>query len=1135
LQEAEAELRRVLATVPYYLYSGEFDSNGRFFYHYVSPAVVRVLGQPSEFFLADSLRWLNAVHPEDRPHVAQVSAQLEAGQSSSEEQEYRVVLPDGAVRWVHDSVVVSQGTDGRRFVNGVVSDVTARRQAEEALRERELELRRVLDAASDYFWSGDIGPEGRFRYRYYSPAVERITGRPAEFYMAGPEQWMRTVHPEDRARLAEMSERQLSGQPASSENEHRIVLPDGTVRWVRSTVTVSQLADGYRRLDGVVSDITNRKRAEEALRESEERYRTLAESAADAIYIIDRDGCVQYLNTYAASLLESTPKELTGRRLAELFPPATSEDLHSEIEAVFKCGRPQRAQRKIRFARGELWLDRQLVPLSGAGGEVRAVMGISRDVTEHKRAEERLEERVRERTVELEEANAALRNSEAKYRALVEAIPAITYITSLDEAQTTMYVSPQAEQLLDLTSADYKANPHGFWLKHVHPDDRERVMAESRRGWTSHKPFDCEYRMLNRDGKIVWIHDRAIIICDRAGQPLYTQGLMVDVTERHQAEDTMRLQSTALESAANSIVITDREGLILWANQALAKLTGYELSEVIGKNLRILKSGQHDKAFYHNLWQTVLSGRVWHGEVVNKRKDGSVYTEDMTITPVRNAAGEITHFIAIKRDITESKLAEESRRRLAAIVESSDDAIVSGDLDGRITSWNAGAQRLYGYAPEEILERSIFVLIPPNRRAEAREILKGVQRGERTRHHETVRLRKGGFPLDVSITASPIKNDAGQVIGISAITHDITEQKRAAEALQKSEEQYRALVETTGTGFVILDRAGRVLDANAEYVRLTGHRGLDEIRGKSIAEWTAHVDQERNAGAVSTCLKKGDIRNLEIGYVDSHGKVTPVEVNATVDKTREALRIVALCHDITERKELERAVVEAASREQRRIGRDLHDGLCQQLTGIAFLWKTVEQSVATQAPPDAATVLEIGRLITKTIREARDLARGLCPVELEENELGLALKNLGSLMERLFAVSCVVQCRQPVLLADRTVATHLYRIAQEAVSNAIRHGKAARIWIYLGWKENKLTLRVRDNGSGFSQKRAFRQGIGIHSMRYRAKVIGASLNFDSKPSAGTTMTCVYPSPLRICRPGPSPHTGLVVRHSSLGG
>jgi PAS domain S-box-containing protein len=844
LQEAEAELRRVLAAVPDYLYSGEFDSKGRFFYHYVSPAVQWVLGRPPGFFLADPARWLSTVHPQDRPRVGQASARLEAGQSSSEESEYRVVLPDGAVRWVRDKAAVSQGADGRRFINGVVSDITARKQAEVALRESELELRRVLDAASDYFWSGDVDSEGRFRYRYYSPAVEQITGRPAEFYMAGSQRWLSTVHPEDRARLAGISERMLRGQSDFSENEHRIVLPDGTIRWVRAKVTMSQSAEGHRRLDGVVSDITEHKRAEDRLRESEERYRTLAESAPDAIYIIDRDGRVQYVNTSAAGMLRTRPEQATGKPIKELFPPDSSGVQQREIDAVFESGQPRRIEDKIRLNGRELWLDMQFVPLRDAGGEVNGVMGISRDVTERKRVEERLEERVRERTAELAGAIEALRASEVRYRTLVEEIPAITYIAALDQASTTLYISPQVEDVLGLTPADHKANPD-IWREHMHPDDRKRVMAELRRTQTKGEPFDCEYRMVHRNGGIVWIRDKAVVLPNEPGKPLFLHGVMFDVTERHQTEEAMRLQSTALAAAANSIVITDRDGGILWANPAFTKLTGYELAEVMGKDLRILRSGKHDEAFYRNLWQTPLSGRVWHGEIINKRKDGSLYTEEMTIAPVRDAAGEIAHFISIKQDITEWKSAEKSRRHLAAIVETSDDAIVSGDLNGRITSWNAGAQRLYHYAPEEILGRSVSVLIPPNRRREARETLKRIRRGERTQHFETVRLKKGGVPVDVSITVSSIKNDAGRVIGVSAITRDITE-----------------------------------------------------------------------------------------------------------------------------RKELERAVVEATSREQARIGLDLHDGVCQQLTGIGFLWKTIERSVAAHALPDAAMVVETGQLITKTIREA---------------------------------------------------------------------------------------------------------------------------------------------------------------------
>jgi hypothetical protein len=217
-KQAGAELSRVLAAVSDCIYSGEFDPDGRLHYHYYSAAAERILGRPPLFFLAGPERWLNAVHPEDRPRLGQAFKRLRTGESTTEEVEYRIDLPNGTIRWVRDNAVVSLGMRGHRFVNGVVSDITERKRMQLALQKSEVELRQVLDAASDYFWSGDIDPEGHFRYRYYSPAVERITGRPAEFYMPGPERWMSTVHPEDRARLAEISARRFAGQPASSED-----------------------------------------------------------------------------------------------------------------------------------------------------------------------------------------------------------------------------------------------------------------------------------------------------------------------------------------------------------------------------------------------------------------------------------------------------------------------------------------------------------------------------------------------------------------------------------------------------------------------------------------------------------------------------------------------------------------------------------------------------------------------------------------------------------------------------------------------------------------------------------------------------------------------------------------------------
>ena len=248
-------------------------------------------------------------------------------------------------------------------------------------------------------------------------------------------------------------------------------------------------------------------------------------------------------------------------------------------------------------------------------------------------------------------------------------------------------------------------------------------------------------------------------------------------------EEELRVQTTALHAAANAVMITDHNGRIHSVNPAFTALTGYTAQEVVGRNPRFLKSGKQDEAVYRNLWQTISSGRVWSGELTNRRKDGSLYIEEMTITPLRNADGAIARYIAIKQDISERKQAEAEAAQLAAIVEYSSDAIISKDLEGTILTWNAAAGRLFGYEAEEVIGQNIALLIPENYRAEEIAILEKVRKGRGVQHYEAVRFKKDGTPLAVSLTISPVRDAAGKIVGTSKIVRDISERKRAEEEI----------------------------------------------------------------------------------------------------------------------------------------------------------------------------------------------------------------------------------------------------------------------------------------------------------------------------------------------------------------
>jgi PAS domain S-box-containing protein len=296
--------------------------------------------------------------------------------------------------------------------------------------------------------------------------------------------------------------------------------------------------------------------------------------------------------------------------------------------------------------------------------------------------------------------------------------------------------------------------------------------------------FDTQ--RITKDGLTIDVSLSVGAMKDGTGKVVGTSGIARDITAYRRTARQLQLQSTALEAAANAIVITDRHGTIVGANHAFTTMTGYSKEEVLGKNFRLLKSGEQPESYYANLWSTISSGSVWQGEIVNRRKDGTIYTEEMTITPVTQGVGSAadTHFIAIKQDITERKKAEEELQRLAAIVEFSEDAIISKNMDGVITSWNRGAEKMYGYTEGEVVGRDLSFLLPPERQAEIQAIMERVLSGQPVECLETQRLTKTGSVLDVSLSVSLIKDAGGHIAGASAIARDITQRKAAEKQVQ---------------------------------------------------------------------------------------------------------------------------------------------------------------------------------------------------------------------------------------------------------------------------------------------------------------------------------------------------------------
>ena len=342
-----------------------------------------------------------------------------------------------------------------------------------------------------------------------------------------------------------------------------------------------------------------------------------------------------------------------------------------------------------------------------------------------------------------------------------------------------------------------------------------------------------------------------------------------------------------------------------------------------------------------------------------------------------------------------------ARSRLAAIVESSDDAIVSKNLDGVITSWNRGAERLFGYTEGEAVGQHITLLIPANLRQEEATILERLRRGERVEHFETVRKRKDGTTLDVSLTISPVRNREGRVVGASKVARDITQQKQAERALRASEERFRAIVETTPECVKLVAPDGTLLHMNSSGLTLVGADCADAVVGKSVYDLIESKDRDRFR-AFNERICRGEKGSLEFDIVGLRGERRHMETHAAPLRNPDGTVVqLAVSRDITMRKQAEEAVKEKElsarllklqDEERRRIARELHDGVGQLLAAMSMNASRLDGEKSNLSPDAARCAEENSKLIEQVSTDIRTMSYLFHPPLLDEMGLDSALK-----------------------------------------------------------------------------------------------------------------------------------------------
>jgi len=472
--------------------------------------------------------------------------------------------------------------------------------------------------------------------------------------------------------------------------------------------------------------------------------------------------------------------------------------------------------------------------------------------------------------------------------------------------------------------------------------------------------------------------------------------------------------------------------------------------------------------------------------------------------------------------LVREQAAMEVRLRLATIVESSDDAIISKDLEGVIVSWNSGAQRIFGFTEAEAVGQPITIIIPPELQEEENKILQRLWAGESIEQYETLRVTKEGKKVNVSLMICPLKDSTGRIIGASKIARDITERKQTQDNLRESEERLRLAVETGRMYAFEWDPATDLIERSGECSDIFSW--IDDSAHDTGRQFAARVhpdDRERYVATTETGLTAAS-PTYQTSYrvLRPDGSVTWLEESgrAFFDAQGKMLRAIGIGVDVSDRKHAEEAIlgigrklIEAHEQERTRIGRDLHDDIVQRLVLLAIELGGVQQDVPESASELRTRIGTLQNEATQITNDVQLLSHELHSSKLDYLGIVGATKNFCKEFGERQKVEIDFQSHDLPTGLPRELSLSLFRVLQEALRNATKHSGIKRFEVRLWGSTGEIHLNVSDLGAGFDTETAMKStGLGLTSMQERVRLVGGELSINSQPKGGTTIHARVP-------------------------
>ena len=771
----------------------------------------------------------------------------------------------------------------------------------------------------------------------------------------------------------------------------------------------------------------------------------------------------------------------------------------------------------------------------------------------------------------LKQKRAALERQDREFRALVENLPSI--IIRFNTEFRHVYINPAIERATGLPpesflgktsrEAGMPAEFCDFW---------ESILKEAM-GGRGALTFEFDYQT---PAGLRCYQARLVPQFSATGEVDSVLAVSTDVTEGKRAEEALRAGEEHLKNVIDRVLdfvsVTTPAGILVEANRHALEVASLEPKDVLGKPFEDTYWWSYSPKVQADLRRAIkcaASGEEVRYDVLIRIGEDRFMPIDFVVAPLINANGKVTHLILSGIDITERKRAEEARARLAAIVESSEDAIVSKTLDGVIRSWNAGAERLFGYSHQEAVGQPITLIIPRERQDEERAILERLCRGERVEHFETVRVSKDGRRLDISLTISPVCDDVGHVIGASKIARDISEKKRAENALRESEERYRqAATEAAqaaeanakfraffeqGRNFAgVLALDGTVVEANRLCLDACGFT-CDEVIGKPFWEsgwWNRSAALMEMVRAASLQAAEGRLFRTETNYFVADGaeRVVDLILAPVMDEAGRVLFVAATGTDVTDRRWMEDAL-----RQQDRRKDEFLAMLSHELRNPLAAIRTAVRILVLKGPPQpefkwgCEAIERQTKHLTRLIEDLLDVSRirtgkiQLKPVPIDFREVvSRAAESVLPLMTaKKHDLRIILPPRKLSALAD---PARLEQVVSNILTNAAKYTDNGGSIMLTGAQEgSSIVLRLRDNGIGIDPEMLphvfdlFTQadgnparslgglGIGLTLVKVIVEMHGGSVTAASEgPGKGSEITIRLPA--MDSSPGPPDET-----------